>query len=226
MKKFIVLIFTFLIILSSSLSVFAADTIYAVIYGFEPQDALLVGKATKITDDYIEIEVIRTVVGTPAESPFKVYKTKPSHHTMDSATLETPYDFSVDDGILVSVEFSFASRSSGNLIFGIYKVDLMPDKKIKMNVNDRDVDFIEWGVNVGADENLGKSVKNIYNGESWNLDSLDSKFKAPEVINTSVISYRVLCILLFIVLPIIIIFLITAIVFIFKRRRKKLILHR
>jgi len=190
MKKLSSLVLAFLLAAFFMLTVAAGDSTHLMTHGSKDQDALIVGKVTEIADDYIMFDIIRTVSGTPASSPFKLL-------TVDGYRYNDDIDFIVDDGILVSVKFSDTSKSAGTVVFGIYKVTLMQDKKIKMDINDYDVGFIEWVVNTGLEDSLyceGDKVfrhtgkgdwqsdgELLFDGTVWHKDSLDPKYSAPEV---------------------------------------------
>jgi len=168
---------------------FAADITARMMQGDDAQDALLVGKVIEVGGDFVLFDVVRTVSGKPAKSPFRL---EPEGWMLQSDSWARSA-FDVDDGILVSVRYAPGSRTTGTVVYRAFKVELKQDKKIKMSVNEYDVGFIEWYVNTGErfmtgngnavsryDE--GSTEKQlIFDGEKWLMDSLDAKYKAPEV---------------------------------------------
>jgi len=187
MKKFTLLLIALFLLSCFTVSVSAADTSWRMTHGDDTQDALLVGKVMEADGETIKIDVIRTVNGKPAKSPFTIKKNAYQNNFLQA---------SVDDGILVSVSFATGTKSSGTVCYGLYKVQLMQDKKIKMDVNEYDVGFIEWQVNTGIKDDLfgedGKVFRHtggdwqtdgelLFDGITWYEDSLDPQYKAPEV---------------------------------------------
>lgn len=149
--------------------------------------------------------------------------------------------YSVGDGILVSVNFNGVKITEGTVRHGIFKVELRENKKIKM-LDSGYEPCIEWFVNTGEktsrrDGNIcyrmnDETLEMVYDGEKWLEDSFDSKYIALEVefdlkreirlfynsnLRSSVNNAMSLVIL---VSPILIITAIIVVVVIVKRRRK------
>ncbi|MDR2525820.1 MAG: hypothetical protein LBC83_06555 [Oscillospiraceae bacterium] len=189
MKKLLTLLFAAVLLGMLALPSLAADDTWRMTHGDDSQDALLVGKVLETGVGYIRFDVVRTVNGKPAKSPFRLKRT-------NAFTQE----FAPGDGILASVRYDQGNRSAGSVAYDIAKVQLMQNKKIKMDVNAYDVGFIEWIVNTGEDRlsGNGESVYRhipgseeselLFDGETkrWLLDSLDPKYKAPEVKRESI----------------------------------------
>lgn len=72
MKKVVLALIVTICLLAFSFNIFAADVTYRITHGDDSQDALLIGKIISVKDEYIIFDVIRTVNGTPAKSPFKL----------------------------------------------------------------------------------------------------------------------------------------------------------
>jgi len=186
MKRFFALMLAGLLLCSFALPVLAASDTARMMQGDDYQDALLVGKITETVEGYVMFDVVRTVNGKPAESPFLLFEGE-----LFSIPMLT--EFAVGDGILASVRYLHDNRSSGSMAYRAYKVELKQDKKIKMDVSEWDVGFIEWYVNTGERfmTGNGNSVSRydegstdkqlIFDGQNWLMDSLDSKYTAPEV---------------------------------------------
>ena len=188
MKRIVICVCVLLILVAlGGMSASAADEIHRMTHGDDEQDALLVGKIIAVEGDDVIFNVVRTVLGTSAVSPFRL-----------TDALE---DYTVGDGLLVSVYFSDDSRAVGTRRYGEYRVQLMQDKKIRMLPSLMDYGtnspLIEWRVNVGTKDALvpddgclyrwrGNSDSGykelLFDGERWHVSSLDAKYIAPEVV--------------------------------------------
>ena len=183
MKKFVALLFSFALLCAFAVPALAADATHLMTHGDDYQDALLVGKILEATDDDILFDVVRTVNGIPAKSPFRLEK---------GGYFDPRLEFAAGDGILASVQFTPGSKKAGTVAYRALKVELKQDKKIKMDVSDYDAGFLEWYVNTGENDlySDGGSIYRhnfdggggelLFDGELWHVDSLDPKYKAPQ----------------------------------------------
>ena len=179
MKKFLTLLLSLALLGAFALPGFAADGTWRMTHGDEFQDALLVGEVTEAVEGYVVFEVIRTVNGKPAKSPFLLFVDE--------------MNFAVGDGILASVRYLHGNRSNGNVAYGAFKAELKQDKKIKMDPGWYDVGFLEWYVNTGENDlysiegSVYRRVEGseegqlLFDGAQWHVDSLESQYKAPQV---------------------------------------------
>ena len=179
MKKSITLLLSVALLAAFALPGFAADPTHLMTHGDEFQDALLVGEITEAVEGYVVFDVVRTVNGKPAKSPFLLFADE--------------MDFAVGDGILASVCYMHDNRSNGTMAYRVLKVELKQDKKIKMEVSDWDAGFLEWYVNTGENDLYGiegsvyrrvegsEEGQLLFDGEQWHVDSLDARYRAPEV---------------------------------------------
>jgi len=185
-RRFFALMLAGVVLLVFALPALAADSTWRMTHGDDWQDALLVGEVieAEVGSNYVIFDVVRTVNGKPAKSPFRL-------ETGDGAPFERKY--SPGDGILASVCYDQSNRATGFIAYGAFKVELMQDKKIKMDACFSDVGFIEWYVNTGENDlyyGMGSSTYRrtedgegqlLFDGETWYLNSLDPKYRAPEV---------------------------------------------
>jgi len=179
MKKFLTLLLSFALLAALALPALAADSTYLMTHGDEFQDALLVGEVIEAAEGYVKFDVVRTVNGKPAKSPFLLFVDE--------------INFSEGDGILASVRYLHDNRSNGTPAYGVFKAELKPDKKIKMDSGWYDVGFLEWYVNTGENDLYGiegsvyrrvegsEEGQLLFDGAKWHMDSLDSQYKAPQV---------------------------------------------
>ena len=186
MKKLFSLLICLALLILLALPALATDSTWLMLADMSgSQDALLVGKVIEDSDYYILFDVVRTVNGKPAKSPFQLNKAEPS----------API-YATGDGILASVQyFRPFTRDIGTYGYGgSYMVELKQDKKIKMDIEEYDVAVIEWYVNTGEFGRYGSYNDNFYrrkkdgsegqllfDGKQWHVDSLNRKFKAPQV---------------------------------------------
>lgn len=180
MKKFLTLLLSLALLSALALPALAADSTHRMTHGDDFQDALLVGEVIETGFGYVTFDVVRTVNGRPAKSPFRL-------------TGDDEMKFAVGDGILASVRYMQGDRLNGSVAYGAFKVELKQDKKIKMDPGWYDVGFLEWYVNTG--ENGLYSIEGsvyrrvegseegqlLFDGRQWRMDSLGPKYKAPEV---------------------------------------------
>lgn len=186
MKKILVLILSLALLGTFALPGLAADDTSRMMHGDDYQDALLVGKITEVVEGQVVFDVVRTVNGSPAKSPFLLFEGE----LFSSPQLS---GFTAGDGILASVRYLHGNRANGTLAYRAFKVELKPDKKIKMDPGWYDVGFLEWYVNAGEDNLYGdgdsvyrrdegsEEGQLLFDGSQWHLDSLDPKYKAPQV---------------------------------------------
>ena len=188
MKKFFTLLLLFALLAALAFPGLAADSTHLMTHGDNNQfqDALLVGEITEAVEGYVVFEVVRTVNGKPAKSPFLLYES-------EGFTEPQLAEFAIGDGILASVRYLHGNRSNGSMAYRVLKVELKQDKKIKMDVNDWDAGFIEWYVNTGENDLYGiegsvyrrvegsEEGQLLFDGRDWHVDSLDPDYKAPEV---------------------------------------------
>jgi len=181
MKKILFLLLTLMLLGTFALPALAADNTHRLMNN--GQDALLVGEVVEVTEDYILFQVLRTVSGTPPRSPFQLNN--------DGSYMLQRANFAPGDGILASVRFVQRDiRRAGEVQQGVFNVEVMPDTKIRMCVDDWDAGWIEWYVNTGERELAGvgeRVYRNInfergellFDGEQWHMDSHDPAFRAP-----------------------------------------------
>ena len=186
MKKILMLICAALLLGMFTLTGIAGDNAHHLMHG--NQDALLVGEVLEITDEYILIDVVRTVSGQRARSPFRLLIAEINGH--EDSMLQRA-DFSQGDGIVVSVDFT-GNRQTGTRQHGVYNAQLMQDGKVRINSRDSDEPWVEWYVNTGERNLFGmrgmlfrateETQELLYDGETWHIDSLDPAFRAPSVV--------------------------------------------
>ena len=70
MKKIYAMLFALALLSAFALPSLAADPTHRMMHGDNVQDALLVGEVIEVEDSVIIFEVMRTVNGKPARSPF------------------------------------------------------------------------------------------------------------------------------------------------------------
>lgn len=75
MKKITRCVLIFVIVLLTSPLAFAGETWYIITNDEINQDALLVGKITQETEEYITFDVIRSVIGRKTGETFKLFLT-------------------------------------------------------------------------------------------------------------------------------------------------------
>jgi len=179
MKKILTLLLSMVLLAAFALPGLAADATHRMTHGDDFQDALLVGEVTEAVEGYVVFDVARTVNGKPAKSPFLLF--------LDEM------EFAVGDGILASVCYMHDNRSNGTVAYGVFKAELKPGKKVKMDPGWYDVGFLEWYVNTGENDlhSIEGSVYHrvlgseegqlLFDGEQWHVDSLDARYRAPEV---------------------------------------------
>ena len=180
MKKFLTLLLSLALLGAFALPGFAADGTWRMTHGDEFQDALLVGEVVEAAEGYVVFDVVRTVNGKPAKSPFRL--------AMDEAP-----EFAAGDGILASVRYQHGDRSNGTVAYRVLKTELKQDKKIKMDPGWYDVGFLEWYVNTGENDlysiegSVYRRVEGseegqlLFDGAQWHIDSMDPQYKAPQV---------------------------------------------
>ena len=183
MKKIAALLCALVLLGLFALPSMAACPTHHMTHGTGGQDALIVGEVLEATDEYLLIDVVRTVNGRYARSPFRL------NIDADDPILERT-SFQAGDGILASVNFTRGNRA-GQRWHGMYRVELMQDTKIRMDVNDLDAGFVEWYVNTGQRNLFGnqsrvyrrgsRDPEMIFDGETWHMNSLDPSFRAPSV---------------------------------------------
>jgi len=179
MKKFLTLLLSLALLGALALPGLAADGTWRMTHGDDYQDALLVGEVIEAAEGYVSFDVVRTVNGKPAKSPFLLFVDE--------------MNFAVGDGILASVCYMHDNRSNGIVAYGVFKAELKQDKKIKMDPGWYDVGFLEWYVNTGENDlysiegSVYRRVEGseegqlLFDGEKWHVDSLDPQYKAPQV---------------------------------------------
>ncbi len=209
MKKVLIIFVITIAIFSNIISTCAGDSTWLLCHGDEYQDSLIIGKVTGTSADKLTLNVIRQV-STSYLLKWPICSSVLKVSYLPGELRKEESDLRVNDVVLASIKFTDFFHESGENVYGIYKVKLMNDKKIKIDKNKLNDGFIEWFVNTGDDNGY-------IAGSGKHLNSFDSKYKAPE----SGIIYNPL--LLIIIPPIFIagIILIAILTFLLMRKRIK-----
>ncbi len=182
-KKWWFLITVFLLCFSNTYAL-AGDYVARITGNYSPQDSLIIGEISKITDKSVEIKVVRIVVGKVCKTNILLQKTERG-------------EFEVGDEILLSVKFLDNELYKCNVAYGYYKVKIKENKKVEVlfdSKNSAEECFaveLQWFVNTGEELSqnsdgfycaklLGKNEL-VYDTEKhkWFKNSFEKKYFAP-----------------------------------------------
>lgn len=164
--------------------VLAGDFFSSMAYNYSPQDSLIIGEISNITDESVEIKVVRVVVG-------KICKANILLHRVEGEEIE------IGDGILLSANFLDDELYECNVAHGYYKVKIGSDTKVEVLLESKDTADeylsvqLQWYANTGRILNkkgsnffdaklLGKDER-VYNAKEhkWLENSFEKKYFAP-----------------------------------------------
>lgn len=164
--------------------VLAGDYVARITGNYSPQDSLIIGEISKITDKSVEIKVVRIVVGKVCKTNILLQETEKG-------------EFEVGDEILLSVKFLDNELYKCNVAYGHYKVKIKENKKVEVlfgSKNSAEECFaveLQWFVNTGKELSqnsdgfycaklLGENEL-VYDTEKhkWFKNSFEKKYFAP-----------------------------------------------
>ena len=184
-NKYIFIIIFLLCLCLPEKKVLAGDHVTRITGNYSPQDSLIIGEISQITDKSVEIKVIRIVVG-------KICKT--------NILLQKPEgeEFEIGDEILLSANFLDNELYKCKVAWVLLKVKVKANKKAEVLFDSKDsaeeylAVELQWFVNTGKElieENsdgfycvnlLGKNEL-VYDTKKhkWFKDSFEKKYFAP-----------------------------------------------
>lgn len=182
-NKYVFIIIFLLCFCMMENKVLAGDYVARITGNYSPQDSLIIGEISKITDKSVEIKVVRIVVG-------KICKTNILLQNIEG-------EYVVGDEILLSVNFLDDELYKCNVAYGHYKVKVKENKKVEVLFDSNNsaeecmAVELQWFVNTGKSLSqnngsyycaklLGKNEL-VYDIEKhkWFKDSFEKKYIAP-----------------------------------------------